>query len=355
MGKINKKTPAMAEAKETLQIPSDGYKEILETIVDKIKSAQARAISAVNRELIQVYRDIGKTIYEKQENGEWGDSVVERLARDLQNRFTGIRGFSSRNLWRMRDLYTTYRGNEKLTTLSSEISWSHNVALLSKCESLLEKEFYMRMSKKNGWTYRVLIHHIEGGTFEKTMVTQSNFEKTLPTNLRPEADLVVKDDYSLDFLELGETHTERELEGAIVQNIEKFLREVGTSLAFLGSQYRIELEGQEFFIDLLFYSRRIKSLIAVELKVSEFIPEYIGKMQFYLSVLDDTVRIEGENPSIGIILCKSKKRTVVEYALKDATKPINVSSYHLVKRLPKELRDELPSPEQIALLLENIE
>lgn len=154
---------------------------------------------------------------------------------------------------------------------------------------------------------------------------------------------------------LGDEHSEQELERAIVKNIEAFLREVGTSIAFLGSQYRIELEGQEFFIDLLFYHRRLKSLIAVELKVSEFIPEYIGKMQFYLSVLDDTVRLKGENPSIGIILCKNKKRTVVEYALKDANKPINVSSYHMVKKLPKELKDELPSPEQIAILLDSIE
>lgn len=210
------------------------------------------------------------------------------------------------------------------------------------------------MTRKNGWTYRVLIHHIEMGTFEKTMVTQCNFDKTLPTNLRPEASLAVKDEYALDFLGLENEHNERELERAIVRNIETFLREVGISLAFLGSQYRLEIEGQEFFIDLLFYHRRLKSLIAFELKVSEFIPEYIGKMQFYLSVLDDKVRLEGENPSIGIILCKSKKRTVVEYALKATNKPINVSSYHLVKKLPKKLKDELPSPDQVALLLDNM-
>lgn len=213
----------------------------------------------------------------------------------------------------------------------------------------------MKMSKRNGWTYRVLIHQIELGTYENTIISQSNFKKNLPTNLHPEAALTVKDEYALDFLGLADEHSEKELERAIVKNIEAFLREVGTSIAFLGSQYRIELEGQEFFIDLLFYHRRLKSLIAIELKVSEFVPEYIGKMQFYLSVLDDTVRIKGENPSIGIILCKSKKRTVVEYALKDANKPINVSSYHMVKKLPKELKDELPSPEQIAMLLDSIE
>ncbi len=337
-----------------IKLPS-GYSDILDSISSKIKSAQARAMSSVNRELIEIYREIGETIHNQRESGEWGDSVVDHLAEDLQKSFPGMRGFSSRNLWRMSDFYQSYKGNEKLTTLSSQISWSHNVTLLAKCKDLLEREFYMKMSRRNGWTYRVLIHHIEMGTFERTVMAQTNFDKNLPTNLSPEAALVVKDEYTLDFLGLGDEHNEHELERAIVRNIEEFLREVGTSLAFLGSQYRIELEGQEFFIDLLFYHRRLKSLIAVELKISEFIPEYVGKMQFYLSVLDDKVRLEGENPSIGIILCKSKKRTVVEYALKDATKPINVSSYHLVKTLPKELRDELPSPEQIEKLLAHID
>ncbi len=254
----------------------------------------------------------------------------------------------------MRDLYKSYHGNEKLTTLSSEISWSHNVALLSKCKDLLEKEFYMKMSKRNGWTYRVLIHHIENRTYEKTIISQSNFEKSLPTNLHPEAKLAVRDDYALDFLEIGDEHTERELERAIVRNIEFFLREVGSSYSFIGSQYRLEIEGQEFFIDLLLFHRKLRALVAIELKVTEFIPEYIGKMQFYLSVLDDKVRLEGENPAIGIILCKSKTRTVVEYALKDATKPINIASYHMVKTLPEELKNQLPSPEQIALLLDHM-
>lgn len=349
-----KKTP-ISKKKDLPAKPPKGYEAILNSISSKIKSAQARAMSAVNRELIEVYREIGRTIHEQQERGEWGNSVVDSLAQDLQKSFPGMRGFSSRNLWRMRDFYQSYEGNEKLTTLSAEISWSHNVALLSKCKDHLQREFYMKMSRRNGWTYRVLLHHIEIGTFEQTMVAKSNFKEKLPTNLHPEAILVAKDEYALDFLGLADEHSEQELEKAIVHNIEVFLREVGTSISFLGSQYRIELEGQEFFIDLLFYHRRLKSLIAVELKVSEFIPEHMGKMQFYLAVLDDKVRLEGENPSIGIILCKSKKKTVVEYALKDANKPINVASYHLVKKLPKDLQNELPSPEQMAKLLENIE
>lgn len=351
---MSKKKKAVSKSNLPSKLPT-GYGDILDSTVQKIQSAQARAMSAVNKELIEVYKDIGKTIYDQQEDGAWGDAIVKTFASDLQKKFPGMKGFSFRNLYTMRDFYTFFKDSEKLQTLSAQISWSHNVAILSKCKDPLEKEFYMKMSKRNGWTYRVLIHQIELGTYENTILSQSNFKKNLPTNLHPEAVLTVKDEYALDFLGLGDEHSEKELEKAIVKNIEAFLREVGTSIAFLGSQYRIELEGQEFFIDLLFYHRRLKSLIAVELKVSEFIPEYIGKMQFYLSVLDDTVRIKGENPSIGIILCKSKKRTVVEYALKDANKPINVSSYHMVKKLPKELKDELPSPEQIAMLLDSID
>lgn len=343
------------KSKEQLIAIPEGYQGILNSISTKIKSAQARAMSSVNKELVEVYREIGKTISEQLEKGEWGDSVVKTLASDLQKLFPGMKGFSFRNLYVMKDLYVSYKKNEKMQTLSAQISWSHNVAILSKCKNLLEREFYMKMAKRNGWSYRVLIHQIEVGAFERTMASQSNFKQNLPTNLHPEAILVAKDEFALDFLSLANEHSEQELEKAIVRNIESFLREFGASLSFLGSQYRIEIEGQEFFIDLLFYHRRLKSLIAVELKVSDFIPEYIGKMQFYLAVLDDKVRLEGENPSIGIILCKSKKRTVVEYALKDSGKPISVSSYHLVKELPKELAGELPSPEQISRFLENID
>lgn len=265
-----------------------------------------------------------------------------------------MKGFSSRNLWRMKDFYLSYRDSEKLTTLSTEISWSHNVAILSKCEDLLEREFYMRMSKKNSWSYRVLLNQIDNQNYEKTMISQTNFDKNLPEKIRPEARLAVKDEYTFDFLELGEEHSEYEIERAIVKNIEHFLREVGSVYTFMGSQYRLEVDGQEFFIDLLLYHRKLKSLVAIELKIGLFIPEYIGKMQFYLSVLNDTVRLPDENPSIGIILCKEKSRTIVEYALKDTNKPINVAAYKTTKTLQKEFKNELPSPDQIAILLEHI-
>lgn len=338
---------------EIVHIP-EGYKSVLESIVAKIKEAQTRAMVAVNHEIIAIYRDIGKTLHEKQQTSEWGDSVVEQLAKDLKNSFPGMKGFSPRNLWIMKDFYGSYLGNEKLQTLSAEISWSHNVAILSKCNDHLEREFYMRMSKRNSWTYRVLLNQIDNKNYEKTMVSQTNFDKNLPEKMRLEAKLSVKDEYVFDFLELGEEHSEHELERAIVQNIERFLREVGSVYSFMGSQYRLEVDGQEFIIDLLLFNRKLKALVAIELKIGPFIPEYIGKMQFYLSVLNDTVRLKDENPSIGIILCKEKSRTIVEYALKETNKPINVAAYKTMHTLPKELKDELPSPDQIAKLLDYI-
>ncbi len=350
----------MSKKKEVLKnesstkLPKE-YEAVLDTIRSKIRAAQTRAMSAVNRELIEVYREIGRTIHDQQKKAEWGASVVEKLAEDLQKTFPGMRGLSSRNLWRMRDFYISYEGNEKLTALLSEISWTHHQVILEQCKDPIEREFYIRMSKRNGWSYRVLMNQINNKSFEKVMVSQNNFDSHLSTNLHPEAKLAVKDEYSFGFLELADKHNERELERAIVNNIEAFLKEVGNSYSFLGSQYRLEVDDQEYFIDLLFYHRKLKSLVAVELKIGDFIPEHIGKMQFYLAVLDDTVRLDGENPSIGIIICRNKRRTIVEYALKDANKPISVSSYHVVKELPKELAKELPSPEQMAKLLENID
>lgn len=336
---------------KALNLPDD-YSNILGAITSKIKASQSRAMTAVNRELIEVYREIGKVLHQQQSKAEWGSFVVERLAKDLQNAFPGMKGLSSRNLWRMKDFYVSYRENKKLTTLSAEISWSHNVALLSKCQDPLQREFYMRMAKKNGWTYRVLLHQIDNMTYEKTMTSQTNFDKNLSKKLRPEAKLAVKDEYAFGFLELGEEHSEYELERAIVRNIEPFLREVGNVYTFMGSQYRLEVDGQEFFIDLLLYHRKLKSLVAIELKVGAFIPEYVGKMQFYLAVLNEKVRLKGENPAIGIILCKEKSRTIVEYSLKETNKPINVAAYKTTPELPQELREELPSPKQIEKLLE---
>lgn len=336
------------------EILKNDYKTFLAEVKERIRQAQYEALKAVNRELIQLYWDIGKMIVERQKQYGWGKSIVETLAQDLQKEFTGMKGFSKDNLWRMRKFYLNYSGNEKLAPLVQEISWAHNIIIMEKCKDKLEREFYIRMARKFGWSKNVLIHQIENKTYEKTITGQTNFEKTLPANLKHQANLAIKDEYTFDFLELSEEHSEAELERAILTRMNKFLIEMNGMFAFLGNQYRIEINGKEYFIDILLYHRHLKCLVAIELKVSEFKPEYAGKMQFYLSALDDKIRLPDENPSIGIIICKEKDRTVVEYALRDTFKPIGVATYKITSKLPKILRKQLPSPEQIQKLVEKI-
>ena len=280
--------------------------------------------------------------------------MVEQLAADLRAEFPGVGGFSASNLWGMKAFFEAYTGLEKLAPLVREIGWSHNLAILERCKDPLEREFYLRMTRKFGWSKNVLIHQIDNQSYEKSLLGQTNFDQALTPELRAQAKLAVKDEYTFDFLELGEEHSERELERALIARIEDFLRAMGGMFAFMGSQYRLEVDGKEFFIDLLLFHRRLRCLVAIELKVGEFLPEFVGKMQFYLAALDRQVRQEDENPSIGIILCKEKSRTIVEYALHDARKPIGVATYEITKTLPKALKGQLPSPKDIAHLLEDL-
>lgn len=226
--------------------------------------------------------------------------------------------------------------------------------ILEHCKESLEREFYLRATRKFGRSKNVVVHQIDNQSYEKSLLGQTNFDKTLTPALRSQAKLAVKDEYAFDFLELGEEHSERELESALIARIEDFLRAMGGVITFLGSQYRLEVEGDEYFIDLLLFHRRLRSLVAIELKIGKFQPEFVGKMQFYLSALDTHVRQEDENPSIGIILCKEKKRTIVEYALRDAKKPIGVATYAITRTLPKNLQGQLPSPTAIARLLKKL-
>ncbi|MEO0986515.1 MAG: PDDEXK nuclease domain-containing protein [Cyanobacteria bacterium J06639_14] len=333
----------------------EGYSALLGEIKHRIQSAQYEALKAVNRELIALYWDIGRIIVLRQEGKTWGKGIVEQLARDLKADFPKVAGFSARNIWRMRDFYLTYRDNEKLSPMVTEIGWTHNQVILTKCKDDLQREFYIRMTRKYGWTKNVLTHHIENQSYEKTLLNQTNFSETLPNSLQNQAKLAVQDEYLFDFLELGDEHSERELERALLGKVDDFLRQMGGMFAFIGSQYRLEVSDQEFFIDLLLYHRRLRCLVAVDLKVGRFQPEHVGKMQFYLSVLNDQTRLPDENPSIGIVLCKSKDKTIVEYALRDADKPIGVATYRLVSTLPEELEGQLPPPEQIAQILEGVE
>ncbi|MFN7657614.1 MAG: YhcG family protein, partial [Dolichospermum sp.] len=215
--------------------------------------------------------------------------------------FPGISGFSARNIWNMRSFYVTYSQNEKLQPLVAEIGWTHNIVILEKCKDDLEREFYMKMTRKFGWTKNVLIHQIENQTYEKTLLNQTNFDQNISSEIRNQLKLAVKDEYTFDFLELADEHSERQLEQAILAKVKPFLQEMGGIFTFVDSQYRLEVDDEEYFIDILLYHRRLKCLVAIELKIGKFLPEYVGKMQFYLSVLDDKVKLADENPSIGII------------------------------------------------------
>jgi predicted nuclease of restriction endonuclease-like (RecB) superfamily len=334
--------------------PSD-YQDFVKKIKEKIYQSQVKALQAVNRELLVLYTEIGRSIVEKQEQLGWGKSIIENLAKDLQNEFPGMQGFSARNLWLIRSFYIEYKENIKLQPLVAEISWSHNVILMEKCKDLLEREFYMVLTKKYGWTKNILIHQIECGAYESYLLNQTNFDKSLEQKYRHQAKLAVKDSYNFDFLELGKEYDERQLELGLINNIRGFLLEMGGDFSFMGNQYKLDIDGEEFYIDLLLYHRRLRSLVAIELKTTAFIPEYAGKMQFYLSVLDDKVRQEGENPSIGIIICKTKRRTVVEYALKNTGSPMGIADYSLSKTLPKKLKGLLPSTEEIIESLSHLD
>ena len=331
------------------------YKTFFKEIKERIHKAQYDALKSVNKELINLYWDIGKSITAKQKKLGWGKSIVETLARDLQKEFSGIHGFSARNLWNMRTFYLTYKDSQKLQPLVAEISWTKNVIIMERCKDDIRREFYIKTTRKFGWTKDVLINQLEAGAFERYMANQTNFDKTVPGKYRHQAKLAVKDEYSFDFLELGEEHSEKELERALLENVRKFLIEMGGYFTFVGNQYRMEIDEQEFFVDLLLYHRYLRCLVAIELKVGAFKPEYAGKMQFYLSALNDRAKLPDENPSIGIILCKEKSHTIVEYALKDTKKPIGVSTYRLTNKLPRELKKYLPSPEEMIERIKSLE
>jgi predicted nuclease of restriction endonuclease-like (RecB) superfamily len=335
-------------------IPQD-YTELLRDMKARIRAAQYEAIKAVNKQLIALYWDLGRMIVERQQGATWGKSVVEQLSRDLHQEFPEHRGFSSQNLWYIRQFYLEYQSNEKLQSLIGEIGWTHNTIIFSKCKDGLEREFYIRMTRKFGWTTRVLIHRIENKDYERTLLDQTNFDQTVTEEHRHQAKLAVKDEYLFDFLELGDQYSERQLEQALIAKVEHFLREMGGMFTFAGSQFRLQVSDKEYFIDLLLFHRALRCLVAIDLKIGEFIPEHIGKMQFYLAVLNDKVRLPDENPSIGIILCKDKDKTIVEYALQQSVAPLGVARYELVSNLPESLRGQLPTAEQINKLLEGLD
>ena len=333
-------------------ILSPEYLNFKNEITARIRSAQYEALKAVNKEMIALYWEVGKRITEQQTALGWGKSVVENLSRDIQKEFPGIKGFGVSNMWDMARFYTEYQSNEILQPLVGEISWSKHIVILTKCKETRQRQFYILATKKYGWTKDVLINKIEAKTYENYLLGQSNFDITLPDSIKNQAILALKDEYTFDLVGLAEEHSEYELEQAIIKNIRAFLMEFGTDFSFIGNQYRLEVDGKEYFIDLLLYNRRLQAMIAIELKIGEFQPEYKGKMEFYLNILNDTVKLPHENPAIGIIICKSKSRMIVEYALKSSNMPIGVATYSLSSELPEAYKKLLPTSEEIAKKIE---
>ena len=331
-----------------MNLSTPDYPAFLTAIKDRIRRGQYQALRAANQELLSLYWDLGESIHHKQEVLGWGKAVVQTLANDLQAEFPSSAGFSVSNLWLMRQFYSEYQAQPKLQPLVREISWTKNVVILGRCKDLLEREFYLRATARFGWTKAVLQHQIDSKSYEKYLLNQTNFDQTLPPALKAQAVLAVKDHYTFDFLGLGTEHSEHELETALVGNIRRFLAEMGGLFTFVGTQHRLEVGGQEYFIDLLLFHRRLRALVAIDLKIRSFQPEHKGKMEFYLEALDSQARLEGENAPIGIIICRDKNKTVVEYALRTANRPIGVATYTVSAELPEAYRNELPSPEQIA-------
>ena len=335
-----------------MTLTSPGYPEFLAQLKASIRQRQYQALRAVNRELVSLYWEIGQAIHQKQQKLGWGKAVVETLAHDLQAEFPGRNGFSSQNLWLMRQFYREYNELPKLQPLVREISWAKNLVILGRCKEPLEREFYLRATARFGWTKAVLQHQVDNKTYEKYLLNQTNFDDTLPDELQAQAALAVKDHYTFDFLELADEHSERQLEQALVLNLRQFLTELGGTFAFIGNQHRLAVGEQEYFIDLLLFHRRLRCLVAIELKIGDFKPEHKGKMEFYLEALDTQERLPEENPPIGIIICRDKNKTVVEYALRNASRPLGVATYSVVPQLPTNYQADLPSPEAIAERLE---
>lgn len=322
-------------------------KPLVDEVKELIHKKQYKVLKLINAETINLYWEIGEEIYRQQEENGWGKSIVQVLSKELQKEFPGAKGYSAANLWRMRNFYLSYRDSEKLAPLVREISWSNNIIIMEKCKDDLQREFYIQMTKKYGWTKRILANFVEAQTYEKYLLNQTNFDMTLPEERRAQAKLAVKDEYTFDFAELSPEYSEHELEMQLVNNIRSFLIEMGGDFAFIGNQYHLMVGSRDLYIDLLLFHRRLRSLVAIELKIGEFEAEYAGKMQLYLTALDEQIKLEDENPSIGIIICKNKDKTYVEYALKRTNAPIGVATYQLSNSLPEDMKKMLPEPEEI--------
>ncbi|MBD9354316.1 PDDEXK nuclease domain-containing protein [Methylomonas albis] len=327
--------------------PPTGYTDWLTELKTRIHSAQQRAALSVNRELVLLYWQIGRDILERQAQQGWGAKVIERLAHDLRTAFPDMKGFSRANLMYMRAFAEAWPDAEIVQQLVGRLPWGHNLVLLSKLKDAENRKRYAERAIEYAWSRNVLNIHIETRLLEREGNAVTNFEANLP---KPHSDLAresLKDPYLFDFLGIGQEADEREIENALIQHITRFLIELGAGFAFVGRQYHLEVGGDDFFIDLLFYHLKLRCYVVVELKTGAFKPEHTGQLSFYLTAVDVQLKSEHDQPTIGLLLCKTQNRVVAEYALRDTNKPIGVAEYQLVESLPVELTKNLPSIEQI--------
>lgn len=330
------------------------YGQVLAALKQRIQAAQLRAGLAVNSELVLLYWHIGTEILQNQKRQGWGAKVIDRLSVDLRDAFPRMQGFSPRNLKYMRAFAEAWPEVEFVQRAVAQIPWGHNVRILDHMSDRVLREFYVQKTIEYGWSRDVLEHQMGTGLHKRLGKAQSNFTRTLPS---PQSDLakqVLKDPYNFDFLTLSSEAEERELEEALIKRLRDFLLELGVGFSFVGNQYRLDVGGDEFFIDLLFYHLKLRAYVVIELKTTKFKPEYSGKMNFYLSAVDDILRHPDDKPSIGIILCRAKNEVVVEYALRDTTKPIGISGYTVKEVLPPELTGSLPSVRDLEQQLESV-
>ncbi len=333
------------------------YQNLLSTVKTTLRAARAKAIRQLSSTIIDAYWEVGKHISESQKQHGWGKSIVEKLSLDLRKEFPGVEGYSSRNLWDMRRVYLTYYEYSNLRHVVAEIPWGHHLVILNKANTHEERLYYMDCIMKMAWGRDVLLNQIKAKAYERHLLQPkfNNFDKTLPEHLAEQANEVLKSSYSLEFLGINQPILEAELEGKLLQQLKELLLELGYGFAFVGSQVPLKLGEKTYSIDLLFFHRVLRCLIAIDLKTGYFKPQYTGTMNFHLELLDEQVRIEGENPSIGIILCAEKDNLEVEYALRSSNKPIGVVEYLLYPELPQNLIGLLPSPQELKSRFEGIQ
>lgn len=337
-----------------LEVDKNQYKEIFENIKNEILKSQYKAMQVVNRELVFMYWNIGKIILE---NAKWGNKFIDNLSVDLKLEFPTIKGFSIRNLKNMKKFAEEYPDFEFVQKVSAQITWSDNLLILDKVKEFEKRKWYINETVKNGWSYDILDWQIKSNLYERQAISEkvNNFQNTLPDVQSDLAMQTMKDPYLFDFIALKGKVKELEIEDAMINKIKDVLIELGNGFAFVGNQYKLTVSDKDYFIDLLFYHLKLKCYIVVELKAREFEPTDAGQLNFYLSAIDDLVKDETDNPSIGLLLCKSKDKFTAEYALKDINKPIGVSEYKILQDIPEYLQSQLPKAEDIELHIQDIE